>query len=127
METILLSVKLSISISINGSLVGFFSGKRGVRQRDLLFPLLFCFAEDVLSRAISNLVDKGILPPMASPRGLQTLTHVSYVDDIMIFCRGTKKNLWNLMDLFYTYGKVFGQIISLEKSNSFAGSIPQTE
>jgi hypothetical protein len=51
----------TLSISINGKLHGYFCCKRGVRQGDPLSPLLFCIAEDVLSRNISKLVADGKL------------------------------------------------------------------
>lgn len=81
------------SISVNWNSIGFFQFKRGVKQADPLFLLLFCIAEDVLRRVVSHLVNSGAILPMASPRGLQTPSHVLYADDILIFCRSTKRNL----------------------------------
>lgn len=75
-------------------------------------------AEDVLSRGISMLVE-----PMASPRGFQTPSYVLYADDILIFCRGTKQNLLNLIYLFNRYAEAFGQLISYEKSKFLAGAM----
>lgn len=121
-KTVLLSAKLSISV--NGNLVGFFSCKRGVRQGDPLSPLLFCVAEEVLSRAISLLVQQGKLLPMSSPRGYQVPSHVLYADDILIFCRGTKRNIDCLMSLFTRYGEASGQLISLDKSIVYHGNVP---
>lgn len=92
-----------LSFLVNGSHVGYFSCKRGVRQGDPLSPLLFCLAEDVLSRSISLLVYSNQLQPMVSPRGCQTPTHVLYADDIMVFCKGTKRNLSSLFSLLSSY------------------------
>jgi hypothetical protein len=48
-----------MSISINGGQKGYFKCLRGVRQGDPLYPILFCLAEEVLSRGISNMVQEG--------------------------------------------------------------------
>ena len=41
-----------LSILVNGNAVGYFPCTRGVCQGDPLSPLLFCLAEEVLSRAL---------------------------------------------------------------------------
>lgn len=120
-KAILESAKLSISV--NGHPPGFFSCKSGVRQGDPLSPLIFCLAEDVLSRGISYLANCGILKPMFGPRNCTTPTHVLYADDIMVFCKGTKRNLAALMSLFHEYGEASGQHLSLGKCKFFVGSM----
>jgi len=54
-DTILHSAKLSICI--NGAQQDYFSCSRGVRQGDPLSHLLFCLAEDVLSRSLTKLME----------------------------------------------------------------------
>lgn len=44
---------------LNGKQIGFFTCLNGVRQGDHFSPLLFCIAEEVLSRCISMLVANG--------------------------------------------------------------------
>lgn len=120
-EVVLKYAKLSMVV--NGHPVEFFPCKRGVRQGDSLSPLLFCIDKDGFSRGISMLVDSGKLVPMVGPRGFRTPSHVLYADDIMVFCKGTRKNLKSLMDLFNSYVDVSGQCLSLQKCKSYAGAM----
>ncbi|RZC11578.1 2,3-bisphosphoglycerate-independent phosphoglycerate mutase [Glycine soja] len=60
---------------------------------------------------------------MTSSRNYPTLTHVLYVDDILVFYRKTKRNLSSLMDLFQSYGNVSDQIINPNKCLLFSSSM----
>lgn len=42
-----------------------------------------------------------------------------HVDDVMIFCKGTQKNMQNLLSLFQKYGEISGQLINPSKSTFF--------
>jgi hypothetical protein len=120
-KNILNSAKLSLII--NGKVTGFFNVTRGVRQGDPLSPLLFCIAEEVLSRSISLLVDNGKLDCITGPRGMSLPSHAFFADDIMIFCKGSKKNALAVASLFLEYAANSGQIISPSKCMIFSGSI----
>ncbi|KAE9619300.1 putative RNA-directed DNA polymerase [Lupinus albus] len=116
-RVILHSTKLSINV--NGHNVGFFSCKRGVRQGDSLSPLLFCLAEDVVSRGISKLLADRKLSLIAGPNKIQPPSHVLYADDVLIFCKGIKRNLEHLNSLLSDYAQASGQHINLQKSKFY--------
>ncbi|XP_062014240.1 uncharacterized protein LOC133730715 [Rosa rugosa] len=118
-SSILASARLSILF--NGSPVGFFSCSRGVRQGDPLSPLLFCLAEEVLSRGILRLVDMGHVQAISSPRAVKVHSHVLFADDIMVFCKGDKRSLLNLMAFFEEYGLNSGQLVNKTKSHVYLG------
>jgi hypothetical protein len=82
-----------LSVSINGKSHGYFNCTRGVRQGDPLSPLLFCLAEDVLSRQISKLVVEGKINPIKGTRNVHVPSHSFYADDLMIFCKGNLNGL----------------------------------
>ncbi|XP_050222727.1 uncharacterized protein LOC126672819 [Mercurialis annua] len=84
-----------ISIMINGTTKGYFSCSRGVRQGDPLSPLLFCIAEDFLSRLISYYVQIGDLKLMSYSRAIKAI--------------------------FEMYGSISGQWVSWDKSSAFFG------
>jgi len=120
-ETILSSNTLSISI--NGAQHGYFHCSRGVRQGDPLSPLLFCLAEEALSRGISKLVDEEKVKLISGSRNMQVPSHSFYADDIMVYCKGNLESLEALRDLFTKYANSAGQVMSCRKSTIFAGGI----
>lgn len=89
-----------LSISINGKLEGFFSCLRGVRQGDLLSPLLFAIGEEVLAKLITY-------KELKSNLGVTVPTSLFYADNIMIFCMATKKNVQLIRDIFLSSWGIF--------------------
>ncbi|PNX71332.1 ribonuclease H [Trifolium pratense] len=70
-----------LSVSFNGKSHGYFKCTRGVRQGDPLSPLLFCLAEDVLSRSTSNLVTEGIINLIKGTRNVNVPSHTFYANE----------------------------------------------
>ena len=75
----------------------------------------------MLSRGIANLVSSGKLQTISSSRGMKAPSHVLYADDIMIFCKGKKEGLLNLLSFIEEYGLNSGQLVNKEKSQVFFG------
>ena len=112
-----------ISISINGKKRGYFKCKRGVRQGDPLSSLLFCLVEDVLSISISNLVREGKIKQIKGTRHSMVPSHILYVDDIMLFCKGNSASIQALTQLFNEYAANSGQKVNPSKSILYVGSM----
>jgi hypothetical protein len=121
MNNILHSAKLSISI--NGKQEGYFDCSRGVRQGDPLSSLLFCLAEEVLSRGLSKLVSDGHLKLLKGTRTTSIPSHILHADDVMLFCKGTASNIQVISSFFARYAQISGQLINPQKSPLFAGSM----
>jgi hypothetical protein len=110
---------------VNGTQNGYFKCTIGVRQGDPLSPLLFCLAEEVLSRGISKLVEEGKVKLISGSRNSTIPSHCFYADDIMIYCKGNFDGLQALQHLFTRYADSAGQVISARKSTIYAGGISQ--
>jgi len=112
-----------LSVSINGNQKGYFKCKRGVRQGDPLSPLLFCLAEDVLSRSITKLVKEEKIRLIKGTRTMQLPSHTLYADDIMLFCQGNSESIKSISDLLKRYSMASGQHVNLDKSIIYTGAM----
>ena len=101
-----------LSVLVNENTVGFYPCARGVRQGDPLSLLLFCLVEEVMRRSQILVHHNGSMVPMNYCQCFNIPAHVLYVDDVLIFCVDTKKNVLCMMKFFNDY------IISLLQVNS---------
>ncbi|KAL8542630.1 hypothetical protein ACS0TY_003492 [Phlomoides rotata] len=104
-------------ILINGAPRGYFACSKGVRQGDLLSPLLFCLAEQALGRWIDWAVDYGHITQIPkAPR------YLLYADDILIFAKATYSNIRQLHHILSSYGGLSGHLYNPSKSKVYFGS-----
>lgn len=75
-----------------------------------------------LSRGFTTLIDKGFINAISLPRRCSRISHVLYVDDVILFCRGDAKSLKNLKSFLDLYGAVAGQLTNSEKSRFYIAS-----
>lgn len=110
-------------VNVNGNLKGYFKYKQGMKQEDSLSHLLFCLAEEVLSKGILDLVSKNCLKLISASRNYLVPSRIFYVDDITIFYKGNKASIEVIEELFNMYTDCFGQCITNAKSIMYAGAM----
>ncbi|XP_042028492.1 uncharacterized protein LOC121775476 [Salvia splendens] len=111
------------SILINGALAGFFKSTRGLRQGDPISPALFVIAADYHSRALDKLIlGQKDMTFKAFRRSIE-ISHLAYVDDIIIFTQAAADPLCRLRACLDGYERVSGQQINLAKSNFYIAEI----
>jgi hypothetical protein len=106
------------SIFINGYSSGFFSSLRGLSKGDPS-PLFFVVSMEALSKMMSATVDSGHLSRFSTgSRNHEEMivSHLLFVDDILIFCEHSCEQLSNLRCLFLCFEVVLGLKINLYKS-----------
>lgn len=112
----------SFSISINGSLHGYFQGKRGLRQGDPLSPYLFVLGMDVLSLILENKTSSNNFS--FHWRGGKTKTsHLCFADDLLLFCNGNLASASILKDSLVLFSDLSGLTPNNSKSNIFMAGI----
>ncbi|XP_074290952.1 uncharacterized protein LOC141617685 [Silene latifolia] len=106
----------SYFIALNGQTHGFFKGKRGLMQGDPLSPLLFTLCMEYLSRLIHMLgsLDGFKFHPLC--KGLK-LTHLMFVDDLLLFCKGDIPSVVALTEVFNCFSTTSGLHINTEKTD----------
>ena len=99
------------SVLVNGSPVGFFNSSRGLRQGDLLSPLLFLLVMKVLSRLFKKTEEGGFIRGfqvgVATREGL-SVSHLLYADDTILFCDACPEQLTYILRVLTYFEVVTG-------------------
>ncbi|KAL0427111.1 UNVERIFIED_CONTAM: hypothetical protein Slati_2885900 [Sesamum latifolium] len=90
------------SVLVNGEHAGFFHSTRGLQQGDPLSPALFVLAADYLSRGLDRLFAAHPSMYYQAP-GRVRVSHLAYVDDMMIFTNICSQNMKLLRDFLRAY------------------------
>jgi len=106
---------VSFSVLINGAASPFFHDERGLRQGCPLSPLLLLLVAEGLSRVIKNAKNLGSLVGIHITREL-SLTHLLFVDDVLIFCSGSIRETQTLHEILVLFSKATGMDINVGKS-----------
>lgn len=80
----------SVNMLVNGSPLGEFAVRRGIRQGDPLSPLLFLVAAEGLNLLTKKVVTEGLLKAVAVGKDKVKISHIQYADDTMFVVEGSK-------------------------------------
>eukprot|EP00253_Pinus_taeda_P033651 PITA_33651 len=106
---------VSYSVLLNGEATTFFTAERGLRQGCPLSPLLFLLIMEGLSRIILSTRDRHQITGIKIVDNF-FLTHLLFVDDILIFLNGSIGDTSSLHNSFLLFQQATGMQINNNKS-----------
>jgi hypothetical protein len=111
----LLSLGIS-SILLNGTRGRRFKCKRGVRQGDLLSPLLFVLAAELLQYIVNDALNNNHLS-MPIPHATNDFPIVQYADDIILIVPAERDQILHLKGLLQSFAESTGLRVNFHKSS----------
>jgi hypothetical protein len=106
----------SFSIALNGSLVGYFHGKKGLRQRDQFSPYLFVLAMEGLSLLLEEIAHSHLFAfhPICN---LIRLHHLCFADYLLIFSEGSIDSVQAILAALNEFEELSGLKANPSKSS----------
>ena len=117
---------VSFSLLINGVASTFFKASRGLRQGCHLAPLLFLVVVEGLGRAIIFAKEYETYHGLSFGNDI-VLTHVLFVDDIVMVNDGSEQSLSTLYEILMIFCKASGMKINDNKSSLYFSCLEETE
>ncbi|XP_020266617.1 uncharacterized protein LOC109842117 [Asparagus officinalis] len=113
------------SLSLNGSLHGYFHGARRLRQGDPLSPYLFVFGMEYLSRKLSSLQDDRNYKYHPKCFRLK-ITHLTFADDLLLFSKADMNSITRLYSCFQEFCQVSGLEANASKCSVYLSGIDES-
>ncbi|XP_060198564.1 uncharacterized protein LOC132627306 [Lycium barbarum] len=111
------------SITINGGLYGSIKGKRGLRQEDLISPLLFVICMECFTRIMNVVAEQQGFKFHTKCRSLK-LNHLCFANDVLIFSKRDFQTVLLLLRGLKTFSNATGLCTNTTKSNIFSVNMP---
>ncbi|XP_025702516.1 uncharacterized protein [Arachis hypogaea] len=112
----------------NGGKTDFFKPSRGIRQGDPISPYLFVIAIDRLSHLIEDLVEKGVWNPITVGRQGPPISHLLFVDDLLVFGEATEKQMKVILESIKAFCVASGLKVSDTKTSiTFSNNVRGTD
>jgi hypothetical protein len=112
------------SIALNGSLVGYFKGGKGLRQGDPLSPYLFVLAMEVFTKLLHNKVRGSQYFQYHPYCERQHLTHLCFANDLMLFVAADIPSIKLIKEGLEEFRMLSGLSVNQSKSEVFCANVP---
>ncbi|GJR69255.1 hypothetical protein Tco_0015320 [Tanacetum coccineum] len=109
----------SFSININGSLHGYFKGRRGLRQGDPLSPYLFTLVMEVLTLMLHRRVRESSNFTYHRYCSKLDLINLCFADDLFLFAHGDVNSAMVIKEALDEFKDASGLIPSMPKSTAY--------
>lgn len=113
------------SVVLNGELVGYFPGKRGLRQGDPLSPYLFLLILEALTAMLTYRTHHMAFTFHPKCQALN-ISHLIF-DDLFILSGADTNSFQVVKDVFYEFNKVSGLQPNLQKSSMVYAGVSQQD
>ena len=113
------------SISLNGSMVGYFKGGKGLRQGDPISPYLFVIAMEAFTRIMQKKVQEPTQFKFHPYCKALKITHLSLADDLLIFTAANLPIINLVKEGLKEFKVASGLDINPSKSEVFFSAMPQ--
>ena len=104
---------------INGSPADFFGSLRGLRQGDLLSPMLFLIMMEVFSRMLRRMEGAGLICSFkveGRRGGGECVSHLLFADDTILFCDANLEQILHIWLLLLSFQVIIGLKVNVYKS-----------
>ncbi|CAN1822766.1 Transposon TX1 uncharacterized 149 kDa protein [Linum perenne] len=108
-------------VCVNGSSVGYFAEKKGLRQGDPLSPLLFVINMEVLHCLLDRVAKVNLyrFHPICKKLGI---THLCFADDLLIFANGSVDGIGRVLSILNSFYLLSGLKINPSKTDLFCSA-----
>ncbi|KAK4384637.1 putative mitochondrial protein [Sesamum angolense] len=117
----------SFSISLNGSIHGFFKGSRGLRQGDPISPYLFVLVMEIWSTLIRHRVQNATQFQYHWKCKELGLINLCFADDVLLFCKAHIPSIQVLTDALSEFAILSGLKVNPAKSQTILSRSVQQE
>ncbi|XP_058757586.1 uncharacterized protein LOC131630858 [Vicia villosa] len=113
---------ITCKFNVNGELTTEMQARRGVRQGDPISPLLFVVMMEYLNRLFVKMQKNSNFNHHAKCEKFG-ITHLTFADDVLMFCRGDVKFVDMMMMVLHTFADTIGLVVNPRKCKVFFGGV----